>query len=172
MFSDELYKKYMESLNERYALENKINEHIEKWKKGETILSAKQVEKAIEKGYERLADLKEIEKSFHDDLNQMSSLEEQKRSADIGIRDVFGKAPTDMNIVGGVLSSDASQSHLVAEKKTEEQMNLEKEQMLNDLKEKVRNGEITLQQASLLSSNINTSFDFYDKQEEIKDRYL
>ena len=39
MFSMELYKKYIEATNERYALENKINEYIEKWKNGETVLS-------------------------------------------------------------------------------------------------------------------------------------
>ncbi len=105
MFSSELYKKYIESTNERYALENKINEYIEKWKNGEIVLSTEQVEKVIEKGYERLEDLKKIEESIHQDFIQMSSLEEQKKSADIGIRNVFGEAPTNMNIVDGVISN-------------------------------------------------------------------
>ena len=60
MFSSELYKKYIEVANERYSLENKINDYIEKWKNGETVLSTKSVEQAIEKGYERLEDLKKI----------------------------------------------------------------------------------------------------------------
>ncbi|MBR1416658.1 MAG: hypothetical protein IJ572_02450 [Bacilli bacterium] len=102
----------------------------------------------IEKGYERLEELKKIEESFHQDFIQMNSLEEQKKSADTGIRSVLEKSPTDTNIVGGVLSSDTSKSHLIAEKKSDEQMSLEKKQMLEQLKEKVRNGEITLAQAS------------------------
>ena len=69
-----------------------------------------------------------------------------------------------MNIVGGVLSSDATQSHLIAEKKTEEQMNIEKKQMLDSLKLKVRNGEISLAQASEIVSKINLSFNYYDKE--------
>ena len=172
MFSSELYKKYIEAANERYALENKINEYIEKWKNGETALSTKSVEQAIEKGYERLEDLKRIEESIHQDLVQMSALEEQKESADIGIRNVFGEAPTDMNIVGGVLSSNASESHLIAEKKTNEQMSLEKQQMLDQLKEKVKSGELSLAQASEMSAKINSSFDFYGREEEIKGRHM
>jgi hypothetical protein len=172
MFSSELYKKYIEVANERYVLENRINDYIEKWKNGETVLSTKSVEQAIEKGYERLEDLKKIEESIHQDFAQMSVLEEQKQAADIGIRSTLGQAPTNMNIVGGVLSSNASESHLIAEKKTNEQMSLEKQQMFELLKEKVRNGEITLSQASELTTKINSSFDFYGKEEEIQGRHM
>ena len=171
MFSSELYKKYIEARNKRYALENKINDYIEKWKNGETVLSTKSVEQAIEKGYERLEDLKKIEESIHQDFVQMSALEEQKQAADIGIRSTLGQAPTNMSIVDGVISSNASESHLIAEKKSDEQMASEKRQMLSELKEKVRNGEITLAQASELSAKINSSFDFYGKEEEIQVRH-
>ena len=172
MFSSELYKKYVEATNERYALENKINDYIEKWKNGETVLSTEKVEQIIEKGYERLETLKQIEKSIHQDFIKMDSLENEKRSADIGIRNTFGQSPTNMNIVGGVLSSNASESHLIAEKKNDDQMLAERQQMLNELKGKVKNGEITLAQASELSAKIGTSFDFYNKEEEIKGRHL
>jgi len=172
MFSSELYKKYIEAANERYALENKINDYIEKWKNGETVLSTKSVEQAIEKGYERLEDLKKIEESIHQDFVQMNALEEHKKSADIGIRNVFAEAPTNMNIVDGVISSNASESHLIAEKKTNEQMDLERQQMLDQLKEKVKSGELSLVQASELSAKINSSFGFYDKEEEIKGRHM
>lgn len=172
MFSSELYRKYVEATNERHALENKINDYIEKWKNGEIVLSTEKVEQIIEKGYERLEDLKKIEESIHQDFVQMSKLEEQKQSADIGIRNTFGQSPTNMNIVGGVLSSDASESHLIAEKKTDDQMLAERQQMLDELKGKVKNGEITLSQASELSAKIGTSFDFYNKEEEIKEKYL
>lgn len=172
MLSSELYKKYIESTNERYTLENKINDYIEKWKNGEIILSTEQVEKVVEKGYERLEDLKRIEESIHQDFIQMTSLEEQKKLADIGIRNALGEAPSNMNIVGGVLSSNASESHLIAEKRSDEQMGFEKQQMLEQLKEKVRNGEITLAQASELSARINSSFDFYGREEEVKGRHM
>ena len=172
MFSSELYKKYIEARNKRYALENKINDYIEKWKNGETVLSTKSIELAVDKGYERLEDLKKIEESIRQDFDQMSALEEQKKAADIGIRSKLGRAPDNMNIVGGVLSSNASESHLIAEKKSDEQMASEKLQMLSELKEKVKNGEISLAQASELSAKINSSFDFYGKEEEIQGRHM
>ena len=172
MFSSELYKKYIEARNKRYDLENKINDYIEKWKNGETVLSTKSIELAVEKGYERLEDLKKIEESIRQDFDQMSALEEQKKAADIGIRSKLGRAPDNMNIVGGVLSSNASESHLIAEKKSDEQMASEKLQMLSELKEKVKNGEISLAQASELSAKINSSFDFYGKEEKIQGRHM
>ena len=65
MFSNELYKKYVEATNQRADLENRINNYIEKWKNGETTFSTDIVEKIIEKGYERLEDLKKIEEELH-----------------------------------------------------------------------------------------------------------
>lgn len=66
----------------------------------------------------------------------MSLFEEQKNSADIGLRSIFGEAPTNINIVGGIASSNSSESHLIVEEKTNEQLMLEKQQMLEKLKEK------------------------------------
>ena len=51
-------------------------------------------------------------------------------------------------------------------------MNSERKQMLNDLKEKVNSREVSLQRASDLSRKINSSFDFYNKEEEIKRRHM
>ena len=172
MFSNELYEKYVNCANERFLLEDKINDYIENWKKGKVVLNTDQVEKVIEKANERLEDLKKIEDSLHQDFIQMSNLEDQKKSADIAVRNVFNQAPTNMNVVDGVLAPNAADSHLVVEKKSDEQMNQEKISMLQDLKEKVRNGEVTLEQASKLSADINTSFNFYNKEKELQERHL
>lgn len=51
-----------------------------------------------------------------------------------------------MNIVGGVLSSNVNELHLVAE-----QLKQEKNQMLSNIKLKVQSGEIYLAEASKLT---------------------
>lgn len=171
MFSKELYDKYIEVMNARVELENKENEVIEKWKNGSIILSTESVEKVIEKGHARLEALRENEKMLHEDFLKMNFLEEQKKSADTTLRTTFGQAPTDMKIVDGVIASNAKDSHLVAEKKTTEEMSLDKQEMLNTLKQRVMNGEISLEKASELSAKINSSYDFYNQEKEIEERH-
>ena len=171
MFSKELYDKYIEVMNARVELENKENEVIEKWKNGSIILSTESVEKVIEKGHARLEALRENEKMLHEDFLKMNFLEEQKKSADITLKTTFAQAPTDMKIVDGVIASNAKDSHLVAEKKTTEEMSLDKQEMLNTLKQRVMNGEISLEKASELSAKINSSYDFYNQEKEIEERH-
>lgn len=69
-----------------------------------------------------------------------------------------------MNIVGGILSSNANESHLVAEQKSPEQLEQEKNQMLANIKSKVQSGEISLAEASKLTHDVNMAFGYYDEQ--------
>ncbi len=172
MYSIELYRMYIKKTNERYALENKINEYIEMWKKGEISLSTEQVEQIIEKSNERLEYLKSVEELIHNDFMQMSNLEERKKLEDAGISSALGHAPTNINNAGGILSPDASKSHFVAEKKTPEQLNLEKQKMKKEIKEKLISNKITLAQAMDLSKKVDELFDFYNKKDEIQGRHI
>ncbi len=61
MTSNEIYKNYLKALGERTVLENKIEDFIEKWKNGDTTISNATVQKTVDKGYERLEELKKIE---------------------------------------------------------------------------------------------------------------
>ena len=61
MTSNEIYKNYLKALGERTVLENKIEDFIEKWKNGDTTISNATVQKTVNKGYERLEELKKIE---------------------------------------------------------------------------------------------------------------
>ena len=172
MTSTELYNKYNEAFKKRIELENKINEIVEKWKNGETVLSTESVEQALEKGEQRLEELKNFEQQLHDEFMRMTVLEEQKRSADISIASKLGERPTDMVITGGVLAPNASDSHLTAEHKTPEQLNNDKAQLEAVLKEKVKNGEISLNQASKVLNDLTKSYDFYTERDEISNKHL
>ena len=164
MTSKELYEKYLEALKERYELENKISAYIEKWKNSETVLSTKLVEEAIDKGYERLEGLKQLEQKLHQEFISMEKSEQEKRSADISLRAKLGEAPSNITIIGGVLSSNANESHLIGEEKTTEQLEQEKNQMLASIKSRVQSGELNFAEASKLVNDVNTSYGFYDRQ--------
>lgn len=157
----------MKALNERAELESKIEYFIEKWKNRETFLSNELVQDAMEKGYERLEGLRKIEGKLHTEYMAQEQKDEEKRLVDISVEYKLGERPTNMNIVGGVLSSNANESHLIAEQKSPEQLKQEKSQMLEKIKLKVQNGEISLAEASKLTHDVNIAFCYYDEPTEI-----
>lgn len=166
MNRNEIYKEYLKMLNERVELEAKIEDFVEKWKNGETSLSNESIQQAMEKGYERLESLKKQVESLEASLNLYDQKENDKNSADISVQYHLGERPTNMKIVGGVLSSAADESHLVAEPKSSEQLEQEKNQMLSNIKSKAQSGEISLAEASKLTHDVNTAFGYYDEPTE------
>lgn len=163
MNRNEIYKEYLKALKERVELESKIEDFVEKWKNGETSLSNELIQQTMEKGYERLETLKKQVESLESSLNLYDQKENDKKMADISVQHYLGERPTNMNIVGGVLSSNANESHLVAEQKSLEQLEQEKNQMLSNIKLKVQSGEISLAEASKLTHDVNTAFGYYDE---------
>ncbi|HOB26120.1 MAG TPA: hypothetical protein PKG93_03135, partial [Bacilli bacterium] len=75
MNSNESYKKYIDALNERIELENKINEYVEKWKNGETVLSNESIQGVMEKANDRLANLRSVENQLHDEFIKQDRLD-------------------------------------------------------------------------------------------------
>lgn len=166
MNRNQIHKEYLKALNERVELESKIEDFVEKWKNGETSLSNELIQQAMEKGYERLEALKKQVESLEASLNLYDQKENDKKMADISVQHHLGERPTNMNIVGGVLSSNANESHLVTEQKSPEQLEQEKNQMLSNIKLKVQSGEISLAEASKLTHDVNTAFGYYDEPTE------
>lgn len=166
MSSNELYQKYLEAEKERFELENKIENFVEKWKNGETTISNQSIQQAMEKGYERLESLKKIEEQLHSEYMKQEQREEEKRNSDISVQHNLGVQPSGINIIGGVLSSNASESHLIGESKTPEELEQERQQLLSNVKAKVQSGELSLAEASKLVNDVNTSYDFYSSEEK------
>ncbi|MFV0249652.1 MAG: hypothetical protein ACK5HP_01240 [Bacilli bacterium] len=162
MTRKDLYQKYLEALNKRADLENKINAIINKWADGETVFDTKTIEDAIEKGYSRLDELRKIEEKLHNDFMNQDAKEEIKKDADISVRHHLGINPSNLEITSGVLSSNAKESHLIGQKKSSEQLANEKVQLLNEINTKVMNKEISLAEASKLTNDVNISYGFYE----------
>lgn len=168
MSSRELYQKYLEAEKERFELENKIDVFVQKWANGETTLSTKLVEETVNKGYDRLEDLKQLESQLHTEYMNQDKKEEEKSHADISVRHNLGVMPSQTEITGGVLSSNANESHLVGQQKTPEQLEQEKNYLLSQIKNKVMNKEISLADASKLTADVNNSYGFYESPIERK----
>ncbi|HPZ24220.1 MAG TPA: hypothetical protein PLB45_02915 [Bacilli bacterium] len=168
MNSNESYKKYIDALNERIELENKINEYVEKWKNGETVLSNESIQGVMEKANDRLANLRSVENQLHDEFIKQDRLDSDKEMADIVIRQYLGVTPTDINITGGVLASKGDETHLDATKKSIDQLEQERQYLLTDIDYRVQSGKMLSTIALKLVDAVNTSYDYYVQDNRIR----
>lgn len=86
-----------------------------------------------------------------------------RQSAEKSVRYNFGTSPEELVINGGVLSENASESHLTGSQKTAEELEFERTQLLARLKEKVMKKEISLAEASKLIHEINIAYGVDDE---------
>lgn len=165
MTSNELYQKYIKILSERTNLESKIDELDERRKNKETLISDKEIEKTIEAGKNRLKSLLEEEQEAYRQYKKQEELEQKEKSATISIEHNLGTRPTKLTITDGIISSNAKETHLNAIPKTDEELEKDKEALLNQVKQKVLTEQMSKAEASKLVADINT---FYNPQEEIE----
>jgi predicted DNA-binding protein len=160
--------KYYAVRYERLELEEKLDELVENWKNGKTTFSSEDIEKMVDEGYLKMDQLKKIEeKEWKDYLAQIKK-EEMKKKADTNISYFLGTRPSDSEIIGGIAAPKGSPegSYLIGQKKTSEQLEKEKNQLLNTIENKIRNKEISLEIASKLKDDINIAYGYYEKAPE------
>ncbi len=168
MTKEEMYNNYLNTLSKRTILESKIENFIEKWKSGNTSISNATVQQVVDKGYERLKELQEIEEKLYKEYTSQTKKEEDKRNADTRVQQNLGVSPTDIEIIGGQLSSNADDSYLIGEQKSKEQLEKERIILLDNIKTKVMNKEISFAEASKMVNDVNNAYDFYDNKPEEK----
>lgn len=160
MKSEEIYNNYIKAFSERWELEKKIEKLMEQWVKGEITLSSISIQQAVDKGYERLENLKQLEESLHQEYLEQITKDNAKSSADNYLGYHNNMRPSSAVITGGVLSSDASKSHLTSRSKTKEELEMEMQQQLNAIQMKHQNGELSLEEATKLMEAMNTSYGY------------
>ena len=79
-----------------------------------------------------------------EEMLQKEGLISAKRS----VKSQFGVSPDEMVITGGVLSSNASDSHLTGRNKTPEELETDRQYALAEIRTRVANKEISLAEAS------------------------
>ena len=67
MKSQEINESYMKAFSERWEKKKKIEDLMKRWVQGEITLSSTSIQIAVDKGYERLDNLKQIEEMLHQD---------------------------------------------------------------------------------------------------------
>jgi len=159
MVNFEKYNAYLTAHFECASLEEKINNLQENWLAGKMTLDSSRIQSVIDKGYERLAQLRIRENQLYQEYLK----EENRSDAEVALGYALGVRPTLYEVNSGVLSSDPNKSHLVATLKSKEQLALEKKQILSTIGTKLQAGELTMEEAEKLLEAVNTSYDYYDE---------
>ncbi len=157
--------KYCELLDQANEKEAKLEAFVQKWLDGEYGLSSENMEQTIIQINDQTSQIRaeaEKYKMEFDRISKEEKLEEERlessKSAQMRLRHQLGVEADKMVITDGVLSSNASESHLIGREKTPEEIELDKQIALSTLREKVAKKEITLAQASQLKNDISNYY--------------
>lgn len=136
----------------------KLESFIQKWLNGETQMSNESVQQLVNKTTEQIEQLKTQSEQLFTEYRRVAQEEEMRKNAVIAVRHNFNTSPDEIIITGGVLASNASESHLEGRVKTSEELELEKQQLLAQVRTKVVNKQISLAQASQMAQQINIAY--------------
>lgn len=103
-----------------------------------------------------------------EEINKLISENAQhdlKKDIDV-IKSQFGINPDEIIITGGVLSTNASESHLIGRHKTLEELELEKMFILSEIESRVDNKQISPIEASKLKNYVNLVYENITKQQD------
>lgn len=162
MSKDELLNKYSEIIDAINEKEAKLEGYVNKWLNGESTLSSNSVESLIDTVNQQLEQMRKEAETYLNEFYKISEEEHLKEqqlfSSKIALKSKLDIDVDTMVITGGVLSSNASESHLIGREKTAEEIELDKQIALATLREKVAKKEIPLAEASKLKNNIEMAY--------------
>ena len=154
----ELLNKYAELTDAWMDKQAKLDSYVEKWLNGEVQMSSEGVQQLVDSANEQIEQLKEAANQAQSEYLRITNEEAMRKNAVTSVKNRFGVSPDEIIITGGVLSSNANESHLTGRQKTSEELAYEREQILRDIKAKVMRKEISLAEASRLAQDVNVAY--------------
>lgn len=149
---EETRNKYYESMDEMLEFQVKIEELIQKWLDGE--YNSKDIDGILENAYQKLDILKAKTNEYYREYMSLLEKEHQLAVAKRRIHSQLGVNPDEIIVTGGVLSSNASESHLLGREKTREELLEEKNEAFVGIRQMLADRSISLAQASGLRHEI------------------
>lgn len=154
----DLLNKYEELTEEWMNKYVDLDNYVEQWLNGEIQITSDEIQQFVDKENEQIEQLKIAAAGILQDYSKIIKEEVMRKSAKISVKHHFSISPDEVIITGGVLSSNANESHLVGREKNEEELECERSQLLNNIKLKVMTKEITLAEASKLVQDVNIAY--------------
>ena len=141
------FEKAIEIWDKRCDKKAELEDLVQKWISNVSELSDEELEQQIDKTNAELDELNKLYKLADEEYRTNREKEAMLKRSLLSVSMNLGTNPEEIVITGGVLSSNASESHLIGRPKTLEELESEKEQALALIREKIVNKEITLAQA-------------------------
>ena len=167
----ECWNRCCELLEEANEKEAKLEAYVQKWLSGESVLSSDSMEQTIVTVNNQISQIRGEAEKLKLEFDRLSKKEklqdvqlESSKTAEMRLRYQLGVGTDKMVITGGVLSSNANESHLIGRDKTKEELEMDRQLALTILREKVAKKEVSLAQASQLKNDIES---YYGKNNEI-----
>lgn len=167
----EYINKYCELIQQANEKEAKLESYVQKWLSGESVLSSDTLEQTITTVNDQISQIRTEAEKYKSEFDRISKEEqlqqeqlESSKSAEMRLRFQLGVDTGKMVITGGILSSNANESHLTGRDKTPEELEIDRQIALTALREKVAKKEVSLAEASQLKNDIEN---YYGKNNEM-----
>lgn len=167
----EYINKYCELIQQANEKEAKLESYVQKWLSGESVLSSDTLEQTITTVNDQISQIRTEAEKYKSEFDRVSKEEqlqqeqlESSKSAEMRLKFQLGVDTGKMVITGGILSSNANESHLTGRDKTPEELEIDRQIALTTLREKVAKKEVSLAEASQLKNDIEN---YYGKNNEI-----
>lgn len=145
--------------------EAKMENFIQKWLNDESELNNESMQQLLDSVNEQVAELKRQAEESWKEYKKLDSEISLKQNAVYSVRTNLGMSPDEIVITGGVLSSNASESHLIGRSKTPEELEIDRLNALAMIREKLAKKEITLAHASKLKNDVIIAYGYAPQQE-------
>lgn len=167
----EYINKYCELIQQANEKEAKLESYVQKWLSGESVLSSDTLEQTITTVNDQISQIRTEAEKYKSEFDRVSKEEqlqqeqlESSKSAEMRLKFQLGVDTGKMVITGGILSSNANESHLTGRDKTPEELEIDRQIALTTLREKVAKKEVSLAEASQLKNDIEN---YYGKNNEM-----
>lgn len=164
MTKEELLKKWDELTTAYTDKEVKLEAYVQRWLDGDSALSNESIQQLVDTVTQQIEELKSAAKQTIDEYTRLSKEEMLQKeglvSAKRTVKSQFGVSPDEMVITSGVLSSNASESHLIGRNKTPEELEADRQYALAEIRTRVANKEISLAEASKLKNDVNLTYGY------------
>lgn len=171
MTKEELLKKCDELITAYADKEAKLEAYIQRWLDGDSTLSNESIQQLVDTVTQQIEKLKAAAKQAFDEYTRLNKEEMLQKEGLVNVKrsvkSQFDVNPDEMVITGGVLSSNASESHLTMRNKNPEELEVDRQHALAEIRTRVANKEISLAEASKLKNDVNLAYGYGEQIQEM-----
>ena len=145
--------------------EAKMESFVQKWLNDESEINSQSMQQLLDSVTAQVEELKRQAETAWSEYKRLDSEISLRQNAVYSVKTNLGVSPDEIVITGGVLSPNASESHLIGRSKTPEELEMDRQNALATIRGKVARKEMTLAEASKLKNDLNIAYGYSQSNE-------